>query len=150
MLIFRLQVTILSFLNVWKTYKYPSVLFGNQSTVFLKIYIHIIPHIFYYQFVWTNDSSHVKWSAGTETVEYKGNSWHDECFTCYGCKQPIGSQSFLSKGTDVYCSPCYDKKFAKLCFGCKKVCSSSKTAAFLYITIFYKQERKTDNLKVMW
>lgn len=58
---------------------------------------------------------------GTETVEYKGNSWHDDCFTCYSCKRPIGSQSFLSKGSDVYCSPCYDKKFAKHCVGCNKV-----------------------------
>ncbi|TKS82900.1 Four and a half LIM domains protein 1 [Collichthys lucidus] len=59
--------------------------------------------------------------AGTESVEYKGNSWHDECFTCYNCKRPIGSQSFLSKGSDVYCSPCYDKKFAKHCVSCKKL-----------------------------
>lgn len=58
---------------------------------------------------------------GTETVEYKGNSWHDECFTCYSCKRPIGTQSFLSKGSDVYCSPCYDNKFAKHCVGCNKV-----------------------------
>ncbi|XP_034033963.1 four and a half LIM domains protein 1-like isoform X2 [Thalassophryne amazonica] len=61
---------------------------------------------------------------GTESVEYKGNSWHDECFTCCSCKRPIGSQSFLSKGTDTYCSPCYDKKFAKQCFGCKKPITS--------------------------
>lgn len=59
--------------------------------------------------------------SGTESVEYKGNSWHDECFTCFNCKRPIGSQSFLSKGNDLYCSPCYDKKFAKHCVGCKKV-----------------------------
>lgn len=58
---------------------------------------------------------------GTETVEYKGNSWHDDCFTCYSCKRPIGSQSFLSKGSDVYCAPCYDNKFAKHCVGCNKV-----------------------------
>lgn len=53
-------------------------------------------------------------------MEYKGNSWHDECFTCSGCKRPIGSESFLSKDGDVYCSPCYDRKFAKHCVGCNK------------------------------
>ncbi|XP_029029695.1 four and a half LIM domains protein 1-like [Betta splendens] len=62
--------------------------------------------------------------AGTESVEYKGNSWHDECFTCCDCKRSIGSQSFLSKGTDVYCSPCHDKKFAKHCVSCKKPITS--------------------------
>uniref|UniRef100_A0A8D3CMA8 LIM zinc-binding domain-containing protein n=1 Tax=Scophthalmus maximus TaxID=52904 RepID=A0A8D3CMA8_SCOMX len=67
--------------------------------------------------------------AGTESVEYKGNSWHDECFTCFSCKRPIGSQSFLSKGSDIYCSPCYDMKFAKHCVCCKKgrVSPSTKT-----------------------
>lgn len=59
--------------------------------------------------------------TGTESVEYKGNSWHDECFTCFSCKRPIGSQSFITKGSDVYCSPCHDKKFAKQCVSCKKV-----------------------------
>lgn len=59
--------------------------------------------------------------VGTESVEYKGNSWHDECFTCFNCKRPIGTQSFLCKGNDIYCSPCYDKKFAKQCVSCKKV-----------------------------
>ncbi|KAF0038522.1 hypothetical protein F2P81_009006, partial [Scophthalmus maximus] len=62
--------------------------------------------------------------AGTESVEYKGNSWHDECFTCFSCKRPIGSQSFLSKGSDIYCSPCYDMKFAKHCVCCKKPITS--------------------------
>ncbi|XP_069574618.1 four and a half LIM domains protein 1-like [Brachyistius frenatus] len=62
--------------------------------------------------------------AGAETVEYKGNSWHDECFTCCNCKRAIGSQSFLSKGNDVYCSPCHDKKFAKHCVSCKKPITS--------------------------
>uniref|UniRef100_A0A8C6L2N6 Four and a half LIM domains 1 n=1 Tax=Nothobranchius furzeri TaxID=105023 RepID=A0A8C6L2N6_NOTFU len=59
-----------------------------------------------------------------ETVVYKGKSWHDECFICCGCKQPMGSQSFLSKESDVYCTPCYDEKFAKRCFSCKKPITS--------------------------
>ncbi|KAK0148205.1 Four and a half LIM domains protein 1 [Merluccius polli] len=63
-------------------------------------------------------------AAGTESVEYKGNSWHDECFTCSQCKRPIGSQSFLSKGSDIYCTPCHDKKFAKHCAACKQPITS--------------------------
>lgn len=62
--------------------------------------------------------------AGSESVAYKGNSWHDECFTCCSCRRPIASQSFLSKGDDVYCNPCYDEKFAKACFSCKKPITS--------------------------
>ncbi|MEQ2202560.1 hypothetical protein XENOCAPTIV_006749 [Xenoophorus captivus] len=57
----------------------------------------------------------------SESVAYKGNSWHDECFTCCSCKRPIASQSFLSKDDAVYCNPCYDEKFVKSCVSCKKV-----------------------------
>ncbi|ROL54362.1 Adhesion G-protein coupled receptor G4 [Anabarilius grahami] len=58
--------------------------------------------------------------AGTENVEYKGNSWHDECFICYQCQKPIGSKSFITKNNNIYCSPCHEKKFAKQCACCKK------------------------------
>lgn len=85
-------------------------------------------------------------SAGTESVEYKGNSWHDECFTCCSCKRPIGSQSFLSKGSDVHCSPCYDKKFAKHCVSCKKVCLSLQTGA-RHTFLRRVQELNMNNLK---
>ncbi|XP_066506599.1 four and a half LIM domains protein 1b, partial [Hoplias malabaricus] len=59
-------------------------------------------------------------SAGVESVEYKGNSYHDECFTCSECKKPIASQSFLKKNDNIYCSSCHEKKFAKLCAGCNQ------------------------------
>lgn len=59
--------------------------------------------------------------TGTENVEYKGNSWHDECFICYQCQKPIGSKSFITKNNNIYCSPCHEKKFAKQCACCKKV-----------------------------
>lgn len=58
---------------------------------------------------------------GSQNVEYKSKVWHEECFTCFDCKQPIRSQSFLTKGEDIYCAPCHDKKFAKKCFHCKQV-----------------------------
>uniref|UniRef100_A0A8C7DLC0 Four and a half LIM domains 1a n=1 Tax=Oncorhynchus kisutch TaxID=8019 RepID=A0A8C7DLC0_ONCKI len=57
---------------------------------------------------------------GTQNVEYKNKVWHEECFTCFECKQPIRSQSFLNKGDDIFCGPCHEKKFAKKCFHCKQ------------------------------
>jgi len=54
-------------------------------------------------------------------VEYKHKVWHEECFTCFECKQPISSQSFLTKGDDMYCTSCHEKKFAKHCVRCKEV-----------------------------
>ncbi|XP_023700153.2 four and a half LIM domains protein 1b [Paramormyrops kingsleyae] len=61
---------------------------------------------------------------GSQNVEYKNNVWHEDCFTCYQCKQPIHSQSFLTKGENIYCSPCHEKKFAKHCVHCKQAITS--------------------------
>ncbi|XP_062869946.1 four and a half LIM domains protein 1b isoform X2 [Trichomycterus rosablanca] len=59
--------------------------------------------------------------TGSEHVEYKGDVFHDECFTCYQCHKPIGSQSFITKNENVYCTSCHQRKFAKHCRGCEKV-----------------------------
>ncbi|XP_030648471.1 four and a half LIM domains protein 1b [Chanos chanos] len=62
--------------------------------------------------------------SGSESVEYKGNSFHEECFTCYECKRPIRSSTFLTKDGNVYCNPCHERKFAKQCAGCKQIITS--------------------------
>ncbi|XP_077361417.1 four and a half LIM domains protein 1-like [Festucalex cinctus] len=62
--------------------------------------------------------------AGTESVEYQGQSLHEQCFTCCQCSRPLASRSFVAKGSDVYCGPCYDAKFAKTCVSCKKPIAS--------------------------
>ncbi|KAG7259255.1 hypothetical protein CRUP_036473 [Coryphaenoides rupestris] len=59
---------------------------------------------------------------GTKKMEHKGNSWHENCFTCQHCQQPIGTRSFVKKEGSNYCLPCYEKQFADLCVHCKKEC----------------------------
>ncbi|NXA11817.1 FHL2 protein, partial [Sapayoa aenigma] len=58
---------------------------------------------------------------GTRKMEYKGNSWHETCFICYHCQQPIGTKSFIPKDHQNFCVPCYEKQFAMQCVQCKKV-----------------------------
>ncbi|NXS47804.1 FHL2 protein, partial [Balaeniceps rex] len=58
---------------------------------------------------------------GTRKMEYKGNSWHETCFICYRCQQPIGTKSFIPKDNQNFCVPCYEKQFAMQCVQCKKV-----------------------------
>uniref|UniRef100_A0A8C8D9Y1 LIM zinc-binding domain-containing protein n=1 Tax=Oncorhynchus tshawytscha TaxID=74940 RepID=A0A8C8D9Y1_ONCTS len=64
--------------------------------------------------------------AGSENVEYKGEARglrHEDCFTCFHCKKNKSNQilfwlalkSFLTKGTDIYCNLCHEKKFARIC-----------------------------------
>ncbi|XP_071395740.1 four and a half LIM domains protein 2-like isoform X1 [Centroberyx affinis] len=57
---------------------------------------------------------------GSKKMEHKGNSWHENCFTCHRCQQPIGTRTFVVKETNNYCLPCYEKQFALQCIHCKK------------------------------
>uniref|UniRef100_A0A8C4TB34 Four and a half LIM domains 5 n=1 Tax=Erpetoichthys calabaricus TaxID=27687 RepID=A0A8C4TB34_ERPCA len=54
-------------------------------------------------------------------MEYKGNSWHETCFLCHRCRQPIGTKSFIPKDNGYFCVPCFEKQFAHHCDCCKKV-----------------------------
>uniref|UniRef100_A0A183A5M6 LIM zinc-binding domain-containing protein n=1 Tax=Echinostoma caproni TaxID=27848 RepID=A0A183A5M6_9TREM len=58
--------------------------------------------------------------AGSRKYEYKGSTWHEECFTCLECKQPLGTKSFVPKDEGVVCVPCYEEKYSQKCFKCGK------------------------------
>ncbi|KAL2295969.1 hypothetical protein Nmel_017499 [Mimus melanotis] len=58
--------------------------------------------------------------AGSRKLEYNGQTWHEHCFICSSCQQPIGSRSFIPDKKDYYCVPCYESKFAPRCTRCKK------------------------------
>lgn len=60
-------------------------------------------------------------AVGSRKMEHKGNSWHETCFTCQRCQQPIGTKSFIPKDSSNFCVPCYEKQFAMQCVNCKKV-----------------------------
>ncbi|XP_036079821.1 four and a half LIM domains protein 2 isoform X1 [Rousettus aegyptiacus] len=57
---------------------------------------------------------------GTRKMEYKGSSWHETCFICHRCQQPIGTKSFIPKDDQNFCVPCYEKQYALQCVQCKK------------------------------
>ncbi len=54
-------------------------------------------------------------------MEYKTRQWHEKCFVCCTCKNPIGTKSFIPKEQEIYCAKCYEDKFATKCTKCKKV-----------------------------
>ena len=35
--------------------------------------------------------------AGMKKMEYKSRQWHEKCFVCCTCKNPIGTKSFIPK-----------------------------------------------------
>jgi len=53
--------------------------------------------------------------------EYKGKQWHEECFTCMVCKEPIRNKSFIPRDDQVVCVPCYERDFAQKCSACAGV-----------------------------
>ncbi|XP_013401172.1 four and a half LIM domains protein 3 isoform X2 [Lingula anatina] len=57
--------------------------------------------------------------AGMKKFEYKGKQWHEHCFCCLCCKQPIGNKSFIPRGDDVVCTQCYEDQFAMRCMKCQ-------------------------------
>ena len=54
-------------------------------------------------------------------MEYKTRQWHERCFVCCVCSNPIGTKSFIPKENDIYCTSCYEDKFATKCVKCGKV-----------------------------
>lgn len=65
---------------------------------------------------------------GARKMEYKGNSWHETCFLCHRCQQPIGTKSFIPKDSGYFCVPCFEKQYAYQCCACKKVAVVSCSA----------------------
>ncbi|XP_047019989.1 leupaxin isoform X2 [Helicoverpa zea] len=59
--------------------------------------------------------------AGTKKMEYKTRQWHEKCFCCVVCKNPIGTRSFIPREQEIYCAGCYEDKFATRCVKCNKI-----------------------------
>ncbi|CAH1799353.1 unnamed protein product, partial [Owenia fusiformis] len=59
--------------------------------------------------------------AGMKKYDYKGQQFHEQCFTCKECNNPIGAQSFIPREDGVVCIPCYEAKFAPRCLKCTEV-----------------------------
>ena len=40
--------------------------------------------------------------AGMKKMEYKSRQWHEKCFVCCTCNNPIGTKSFIPKVINVF------------------------------------------------
>lgn len=59
--------------------------------------------------------------AGTKKMEYKGKQWHETCFCCFKCKVSIGTKSFIPRENDIFCTGCYEEKYATRCVKCSEM-----------------------------
>ncbi|KAL3882379.1 hypothetical protein ACJMK2_028730 [Sinanodonta woodiana] len=74
------------------------------------------------------DGCHEPFRGGMKKFEYKGKQWHEQCFCCMVCKQPISNKSFIPRDQEVVCVPCYEDKFAQRCSKCNEVINKGGVA----------------------
>ena len=53
-------------------------------------------------------------------IECGKGQWHEECFVCCECRNPVESK-YITKENDMYCVKCYENKFCPKCTKCWKV-----------------------------
>ena len=58
---------------------------------------------------------------GMKKFEYMGKQWHEHCFCCEECRQPIGNKSFMPRDQHVICITCYEQQYAQRCTKCDGV-----------------------------
>lgn len=75
--------------------------------------------------------------AGSRKMEFKGSSWHESCFVCQYCQQPLGTKPLITKDNENYCVPCFEKQFAHRCYSCKKVTAVEKWKHFSVLPCYF-------------
>lgn len=58
--------------------------------------------------------------GGTKKFEYDGKTYHEDCFVCSFCSEPIGNRSFVPRDSNIVCIACYEDKFSQKCAACTK------------------------------
>jgi LIM domain len=66
--------------------------------------------------------------------EYAGKQWHEQCFCCHECKQPICDKSFIPRDQYVICVTCYEQQYAQHCSKCNGVSTSCSMCVFPLVT----------------
>jgi len=55
--------------------------------------------------------------------------WHAPCFTCAGCKRPLGGERFQVHKDKPYHGRCFDDRFGIRCEGCGEFISGQASTA---------------------
>ncbi len=55
--------------------------------------------------------------------------WHEDCFRCAGCRQPLGKQGFYEHDGQPYHAACYQDRFSPRCAHCNQPLTGNYTTA---------------------
>lgn len=61
-----------------------------------------------------------------------GRSWHPEEFTCCQCRGLLDEGGFFEEKGSVYCTKCYDNRYAPNCAKCKKIITGVSMFFFFF------------------
>lgn len=68
------------------------------------------------------DGCGMDFAPGEKKVGYERRTYHEKCFICDDCKQPIGTQQFIKKDGKRLCEKCFDSGYARvILFCCSKL-----------------------------
>jgi hypothetical protein len=48
--------------------------------------------------------------GGTRFISFEGRHWHNDCFSCSGCKTSLVGKGFITDAQDIICPECAKKK----------------------------------------
>ena len=71
---------------------------------------------------------------GMKKFEYMGKQWHEQCFCCQECRQPISNKSFIPRDQHVVCITCYEQQYAQRCTKCSGVSLLIYFSVHLFVT----------------
>ncbi|XP_044177392.1 four and a half LIM domains protein 2-like isoform X2 [Acropora millepora] len=71
------------------------------------------------------DGCGMDFAPGEKKVGYERRTYHEKCFICDDCKQPIGTQQFIKKDGKRLCEKCFDSGYARICVKCNNPIKSS-------------------------
>ena len=55
-------------------------------------------------------------ATGEKKVGYQSKTFHERCFICDECKNPIGTQQFIRRDDKRLCGKCFDSGYAKVSY----------------------------------
>lgn len=71
-------------------------LFSKSFLLCIFIWLYVSAFISFCFLIFVRFSFRFWCFAGTKKMEYKTRQWHEKCFSCCVCKNPIGTKSYVA------------------------------------------------------
>ncbi|XP_032766264.1 four and a half LIM domains protein 1 [Rattus rattus] len=76
--------------------------------------------------------------ADSKEVSYKEQFWHNTCFKCFKCLQPLATETFVVWDNMILCNNCVSQQALSKCKGCLKDIKQGEQSVEYKGTIWHK------------